>query len=111
MAGHHNYNELRDRMSPQRRGRVDRCVRKELERMLLAELRRLSGMTQVELAGALGIKQPTLSQLESQEDMQISTLRRIVEALGGKLEIIATLPSGRVALSQFKEPRRRRQSA
>ena len=108
MAGHTNYNVLRSRMSPERRARIDRAVQKELERMLLVELRKLSGMTQAQVAKALGIKQPSLSQLESQDDMQISTLRRIVEALGGELEIIATLPTGRVALSQFKEQRRRR---
>jgi len=95
-------------MSPERRARIDRAVQKELERMLLVELRKLSGMTQAQVAKALGIKQPSLSQLESQDDMQISTLRRIVEALGGELEIIATLPTGRVALSQFKEQRRGR---
>jgi hypothetical protein len=41
--------------------------------------------------------------------MQISTLRRIVEALGDELEIIATLPTGRIALSQFKEAARKLQ--
>jgi transcriptional regulator with XRE-family HTH domain len=64
-------------------------------------------LTQAQVAQSLGVKQPTLSQLESQDDMQISTLRRIVEALGGELEIIATLPTGRIALSQFREPRRK----
>jgi len=108
MAGHHKWSKLMDRMSPERRARIDKAVRQDLERMLLVELRKLSGMTQVQLAKALGIKQPTLSQLESQDDMQISTLRRIVEALGGELEIIATLPTGRIALSQFKEQRRKR---
>jgi DNA-binding XRE family transcriptional regulator len=111
MAGHRKWEELIDRMSPQRRAQVDRRVRKELERMLLAELRRLPGMTQVQLAAALGIRQPTLSQLESQDDMQISTLRRIVEALGGDLEIIAKLPTGRVVISQFKTPAGKRRSA
>jgi transcriptional regulator with XRE-family HTH domain len=111
MAEHRSYTELRLRMSSRRRANSDKAVRAELERMLLAELRRLSGMTQVQLAKALGIRQPTLSKLESQDDMQISTLRRIVEALGGTLEIAATLPSGRVALSQFREPRRRLKSA
>jgi transcriptional regulator with XRE-family HTH domain len=68
-------------------------------------------MTQIQLAKALGVKQPTLSQMESQDDMQISTLRRIVEALGGSLEIIATLPTGRIALSQFKPSKRALRSA
>jgi predicted transcriptional regulator len=58
-------------------------------------------LTQVELAKTIGITQPTLSHLESQSDMQISTLRRIVEALGGRLDIVATLPAERITLSQF----------
>ena len=59
--------------------------------MLLAEIRKAVGMTQEELASALGIRQPSLSKLEGQDDMQISTLRRLIEALGGTLEIIAHL--------------------
>jgi len=34
--------------------------------------------------------------------MQIGTLRRIIEALGGELELIAHLPGGDVRLSQFQ---------
>jgi len=108
MPGHRNFKDLRKQMSPKRRARNESRVKRELQRMLLAQLRRLSGMTQVQLAKALGVKQPTLSQLESQDDMQISTLRRIVEALGGELEIIAALPTGRVTLQASAEPRRRR---
>jgi DNA-binding XRE family transcriptional regulator len=107
MAGHRNFNELRRRLSPQRRARNERSARMALERMLLAELRRLAGKTQVEIAASMGITQPTLSQLESQDDMQVSTLQRIVEALGGELEIIAKLPTRRVALSQFANARNR----
>ena len=105
MAGRHDFNELRKRMSPERRHRNDQAVRRELRHMLLGELRRLAGMTQVELAQAMGITQPTLSTLEAQADMRLSTLRRIVTALGGELEVFAKLPSGRVPLSQFTPPR------
>ena len=106
MAGRHNWNNLIKRMAPQRRARIERGVREDLTEMLLSEIRRLAGLTQEQLAASLGVKQPTLSQLESQDDMQISTLRRIVEKLGGELEIIATLPAGRVALSQFNDTRK-----
>ena len=67
-------------------------------RMPLKELRRLAGKTQVELARSMGIAQPTLSRLEVQADMQISTLRRLVAALGGKLEIVAVVGGEKVAL-------------
>ena len=102
MAGRDNWKNLTKRMAADRRARIERGVREDLAEMLLAEIRRVAGLTQEQLAESLGIKQPTLSQLESQDDMQISTLRRIVEAMGGELEIVATLPTGRIALSQFK---------
>jgi transcriptional regulator with XRE-family HTH domain len=102
---HRNYSELRARMTPERRGRNDQAAREELREMLLSELRRAAGKTQVELAAAMGIQQPNVSKLESQDDMQISTLRQIVEALGGQLEIIARLPGESVALrlSEFRK--------
>ena len=70
--------------------------------MLLGEVRKLAGKSQRELAAALGIKQPSLSKLEGQGDMQISTLRRIVEALGGEVEVVARFPGGAVRLKQFE---------
>jgi len=96
------FDELRAKMTPARRERARSRANEMLVEMLLAELRQLAGLTQTELASELGIKQPTLSRLESREDMQISTLRRIVEALGGELEIVAKLPRGRISLSQFR---------
>ena len=111
MAGRHNWNNLIKKMTPERRARIEQGVREDLAEMLLSEIRRQAGLTQQQLALSLDIKQPTLSQLESQSDMQISTLRRIVEALGGELEIIATLPAGRISLSQFKDEARKLQRA
>ena len=66
------------------------------------EVRRLVGLTQEEVAQKLGIKQPTLSKLESQDDMQISTLRRLIQALGGTLEIVVHLPAGDIRIHQFE---------
>jgi len=62
----------------------------ELRReMLLRELRQTLKVPQSRVAKAAGIKQSNLSRLEKQSDMQIATLRKIVSALGGKLEVIA----------------------
>jgi DNA-binding XRE family transcriptional regulator len=76
-------------------------TRELLEELLLAEVRKATGRTQKQVANELGMKQPSLSKLEKQADMQISTLRRLVEALGGKLEVIAQFPQGPVRLRQF----------
>lgn len=56
---------------------------------VLQELRERRSVSQPALATRLGIRQPTLSKMERREDMNLSTLRRIVEALGGKLYIRA----------------------
>ena len=98
-----NFKELEARMSPERKARVEAMARDAMSQMLLAEIRRQAGLTQTDLAKTLGIKQPTLSKLEAQEDMQISTLRRIIHALGGELELVANLPGVTVKLSQFKD--------
>ena len=101
-----NFKELEAKMSPQRRARIEALARDTLAEMLLAEIRRQAGLTQVDLAETLGIKQPSLSKLEAQDDMQISTLRHIVNALGGELELIANLPGGAIKLTQFKDDKR-----
>jgi hypothetical protein len=41
--------------------------------------------------------------LESQHDMQVTTLERLVAALSGKLEIIAHLPGGTTRITQFED--------
>lgn len=96
-----NFKELEAQMAPERLARAEMKAKEILADMLLAEIRTQMGLTQAQLAKALNIKQPTLSKIESQGDMQIGTLRRIIEALGGELELIAHLPSGDVRLSQF----------
>ena len=98
-----NFNELRNRMSTERRAKNELGVREELTEMLLGEIRRLAGLTQEQAAESMGITQSALSRLESQDDMYVSTLVRIVESLGGRLEIIADMPDGqRVSVSQFR---------
>ncbi len=98
-----NFRELEKKMRPESRARAKKRAREMMTEMLLAALRKSAGVTQEELASSLGIKQPTLSRMESQSDMQISTLRRVIESLGGELEIIAHLPDGDVRLSQFQD--------
>ena len=98
-----NFRELENNMAPESRARAKARAREMMTEMLLSELRKSAGVTQEELASSLGIKQPTLSRMESQSDMQISTLRRVIESLGGELEIIAHLPDGDVRLSQFQD--------
>ncbi|MER8846952.1 helix-turn-helix domain-containing protein [Mesorhizobium australicum] len=59
----------------------------------LGDLRRAAGKAQAEIASVLKIKQPSVSNIEKQADMYLSTLKSYVEAIGGQLELVVRLPS------------------
>jgi len=101
------FEELRKSMSPERRARNESATSKLLLEIGLDELRKLKEITQVELADKLEMNQGALSRIERQADMHISTLRSIVEALGGTLTLRAEFPTGEaytVSLAAQKEP-------
>ncbi len=81
--------------------RAARRTEELLAELLLSEVRQLAGKSQQQVAQSLGIKQPSVSKLEKQSDMQISTLRKILKALGGELEVLAKFPKGTVKIDQF----------
>jgi DNA-binding XRE family transcriptional regulator len=80
-------------LPPERRKRVEARY-EELKREVegLRELREIAGKAQADVAMALHIKQPSVSKIEKQADMYLSTLRSYVEAVGGKLELTVRLP-------------------
>jgi DNA-binding XRE family transcriptional regulator len=100
-----SFDELVKRTVPKTtRQRAAARARELLGELLLSEIRERAGKSQQQLADRLGIKQPSLSKLEKQSDMQISTLRRIVKALGGELEVSARFPAGTVKIVPFNDP-------
>jgi len=62
------------------------------EEMSLQELRKAVGKTQTVIARRLKVGQDAVSKLESRSDMYISTLRDVLKAMGGDLELIARFP-------------------
>ncbi|MGA2060271.1 MAG: XRE family transcriptional regulator [Thermoguttaceae bacterium] len=97
------YRIIRERLSAGQLSQAEIQAKETIADMLLAEIRKSVGLTQEELAAALGITQPSLSKLENQDDMQVSTLHRLIQALGGELEIIAHLPRGDIRILQFNQ--------
>jgi len=76
-----------------RRRKIDkRGVMPIAEAMTLQQLRCARKMTQVSMAEDLGLAQKQISEIEKRNDMRISTLRRSIEALGGKLSLVAEFP-------------------
>ncbi|HVC60308.1 MAG TPA: helix-turn-helix transcriptional regulator [Acetobacteraceae bacterium] len=62
------------------------------EEMSLRDLRKALGKTQAQLARKLNKPQATVSRMERQSDMLISTLDQVVHALGGRVRLVAELP-------------------
>lgn len=57
----------------------------------LAEMRKAAGRTQAQVADALGVTQARVSKIEHGEISGIDIVRAYVDALGGSLDIVATL--------------------
>jgi ribosome-binding protein aMBF1 (putative translation factor) len=90
-------------MSKASRKRAAERTKVLLREMLLSELRTATGYSQKTLAAKLKMKQPSLSKLENAGDMQVTTLQKIVKALGGEVEIVCRFPKGDVRLKQFDQ--------
>ena len=72
----------------------------------LRRLRLARGVTQTELARRLGRAQSAVSIMESSEDHLMSTMRSVVESLGGRVELVADFGSERITLSVPVRPTR-----
>jgi DNA-binding XRE family transcriptional regulator len=57
----------------------------------LAEMRTAAGITQAELAASLGVSQARVSKIEHGEISGIDVVRAYVLALGGSIDVLATI--------------------
>ena len=80
-------------LDPVRRRKVEeRAAELIAEEMTLRDLRKARQLTQVSVARQLGISQDGVSRLEQRSDLLLSTLRKTVEAMGGRLSLVARFP-------------------
>ena len=103
MSGRHPFKELTRDFTPERRRRIEDLKGKLLAEMPLHELRRARALTQRDLAETLEVNQPAVSKLEQRADVYVSSLRSYIEAVGGKLKIVAEFPEGEVAITNFSD--------
>jgi DNA-binding XRE family transcriptional regulator len=98
------FSELRAKMSPEARAEARRLADQDLKEMPLHELRAARHLTQQQLARTLDMTQAAISQLEqTRTDIYLSTLENFVEAMGGRLEMYAVFPDGKVKLGLDRE--------
>jgi transcriptional regulator with XRE-family HTH domain len=85
--------ELKAELSPQMRARVDARAKEIMAEIDgLRPLRTALDRTQEELAQRLQISQASVAKMEQRTDMLLSTLNHYVEALGGRLSLVASFP-------------------
>jgi DNA-binding XRE family transcriptional regulator len=95
-----NINQIIQGLPPARRAKISARANELIgEEMALQHVRKALDLTQEQMAKLLGIRQDSVSRIESRSDMLISTLQSYIEAMGGSLKVIAEFPDGRVSLS------------
>jgi transcriptional regulator with XRE-family HTH domain len=102
------------KVDPARRRKIEARVDELIaEEMSLRDLRQAHKFTQQKIARALHIGQDGVSRLEKRTDLLLSTLRGYVEAMGGRLSIVADFPdrprviiSGLTDIETIKRSRR-----
>ncbi|OJW08788.1 MAG: hypothetical protein BGO49_08345 [Planctomycetales bacterium 71-10] len=99
------FEDVLARMSPESQARVmaegERII---AEYKTLQQLREAQSHSQEEIAQKLGVQQSAVSKIERRTDLYLSTLRKYVEAVGGKLKVTAKFPGGAsVVIDQFTE--------
>lgn len=88
--------EMLAERSEDSQARIQQLAEQLLLENQLYRLREELEISQKELAHTLGIKQPSLSAIENRgHDLKISTMKKYVEAMGGKLRIDVELPTGK----------------
>jgi predicted transcriptional regulator len=88
------------KQDPERRARIETQKQALVDALALSQLRESRHLTQQQLADELNVSQANISRLERQDDLYLSTLSRYVEALGGRLEVVAVFDDEVVHLNQ-----------
>ena len=86
MSGHHPFEMLRARMSPERRAQNEAAAETMNREYALSQIRQQLGLSQADMAERLDISQPTYCEYERGGNMRIGTLQKIVGAFGGSLK-------------------------
>ncbi|KMV34305.1 helix-turn-helix domain-containing protein [Franconibacter pulveris 1160] len=75
-------------MPPERRKRVKKMAEESVLEVELQRLRETLAISQQQVAEIMGVTQPAIAALEQRGvDIKLITLKRYIEALGGKLSL------------------------
>ncbi|MCT6593111.1 helix-turn-helix transcriptional regulator [Pantoea dispersa] len=82
--------------SPESQARIRDIADEMILETGLQMMREELQLSQKNVAEAMGISQPAITQLEQRgNDLKVATLKRYIEAMGGKLSLDIELPTGK----------------
>jgi len=106
-AGYRKFSELRAKLPPD----AQESAKKKSEifklDIRLENIRKARRVAKKTIADRVGVKQPSLAQMEKEDDLHLSSLKKLVEAMEGSLNISADFPGGvsyKLYESQAEEP-------
>ena len=82
--------------SPESQARIKEIADELILETGLQMMREELQLSQKHVAEIMGVSQPAITQLEHRgNDLKLATLKRYIEAMGGKLSLDVELPSGK----------------
>lgn len=82
--------------SPESQARIKEMADEMILEVGLQMMREELQLSQKQVAEVMGISQPAVTKLEQRgNDLKLATLKRYVEAMGGKLSLDVELPTGK----------------
>ncbi|MBF7997503.1 helix-turn-helix domain-containing protein [Rahnella laticis] len=81
--------------SPESQARIKEMAEEMILETGLQLMREELQLSQKALAESMGVSQPAITQIEQRgNDVKLATLKRYIEAMGGKLSLTVELPEG-----------------
>ncbi|AWK82674.1 helix-turn-helix transcriptional regulator [Photobacterium damselae] len=91
-----NLNDMLASRSQESQDRIAEMADEMLLEVQFQAIREELEITQAELARNMGISQPSVVAIEQRgNDVKLSTIKRYIEAMGGKMSINIELPTGK----------------
>ena len=88
------FSDMMKELPKERRERIEsETAREAAEIMSLRDVRKAFQLSQESLAKTLDMEQESVSRIERRADLLLSTMRKYVAAMGGKLVLIAEFPN------------------
>ena len=82
--------------SPESQARIKEMADEMILEVGLQMMREELQLSQKQVAEAMGISQPAVTKLEQRgNELKLATLKRYIEAMGGKLSLDVELPTGK----------------